>query len=202
MQQSLFSNNESQSLPLADAKVQYLPNWLDNESATSLLHLFQRDLDWSEGEIMIFGKTMKVPRLQAWYGDAGTDYQYSGVVMSALPWNDDLFQLKVKCEQQCNTKFNSVLANFYRHGQDSMGMHSDDEPELGSLPIIASLSLGEVRNFDFKHKVTRQKFRLPLAHGSLLIMSGETQKYWQHGIAKTKKQIEPRLNFTFRQIHP
>jgi alkylated DNA repair dioxygenase AlkB len=200
MQQCLFSKPDLQSLPLADAKVQYLANWLDNETADSLLYLFQRELDWSEGEIKMFGKKIKIPRLQAWYGDAGTNYEYSGVTMHPIPWHDELYTLKARCEHQCGSAFNSVLANLYRHGQDSMGMHSDDEAELGIEPIIASVSLGEVRNFDFKHQVNGDKFRLPLEHGSLLIMSGKTQKYWQHGIAKTKKQIEPRINFTFRQI--
>ncbi|MFT5712510.1 MAG: alkylated DNA repair dioxygenase AlkB [Glaciecola sp.] len=200
MQQCLFSKPNLQSLPLADAKVQYLANWLDNETADSLLYLFQRELDWSEGEIKIFGKKIKIPRLQAWYGDAGTNYAYSGVIMHPIPWHDELQTLKARCEHQCGSAFNSVLANLYRDGQDSMGMHSDDEPELGIEPIIASVSLGEVRNFDFKHKVNGDKFRLPLEHGSLLIMSGKTQQYWRHGIAKTKKQIEPRINFTFRQI--
>lgn len=185
---------------MADAKVQYLANWLDNETADSLLHLFQHELDWSEGEIKIFGKMMKIPRLQAWYGDEGANYEYSGVSLPPLTWHDELQTLKARCEEQCGSAFNSVLANLYRHGQDSMGMHSDDEPELGIEPIIASISLGQVRNFDLKHKVSGEKFRLPLEHGSLLIMSGETQKYWRHGIAKTKKQIEPRINFTFRQI--
>jgi len=200
MQQCLFSNHSSQSLPLADAKVQYLANWLGNETADSLLHLFQRELNWSEAEIKIFNKMMKIPRLQAWYGDSGTSYTYSGVTMTPLPWHDELHKLKAKCEHQCGSSFNSVLANLYRHGQDSMGMHSDNEAELGIEPIIASVSLGEVRNFDFKHKLTGEKFRLPLEHGSLLIMSGETQKHWQHGIAKTKKRLKPRINFTFRKI--
>jgi alkylated DNA repair dioxygenase AlkB len=200
MQQCLFSKPNLQSLPLADAKVQYLANWLDNETADALLYLFQRELEWSEGEIKIFGKKIKIPRLQAWYGDAGTNYAYSGVIMHPIPWHDELQTLKARCEHQCGSAFNSVLANLYRDGQDSMGMHSDDEPELGIEPIIASVSLGEVRNFDFKHKVNGDKFRLPLEHGSLLIMSGKTQQYWRHGIAKTKKQIEPRINFTFRQI--
>jgi alkylated DNA repair dioxygenase AlkB len=185
---------------LADAKVQYLANWLDNETADSLLHLFQHELNWSEAKIKIFGKMIKIPRLQAWYGDAGANYTYSGVTMTSLPWHDELHKLKTKCERQCGSSFNSVLANLYRHGQDSMGMHSDNEAELGSEPLIASVSLGEARNFDFKHKINGEKFRLPLEHGSLLIMSAETQKYWQHGIAKTKKQLKPRINFTFRKI--
>ena len=200
MQHCLFSNNESQSLPLADAKVQYLPNWLDNESANSLLDIFHRELDWREGHIHIFGKVVKIPRLQAWYGDTGTDYQYSGTSMTPLPWHVELSLLKVQCEQACGVSFNSVLANLYRYGQDSMGMHSDNEPELGRKPVIASVSLGQVRNLDFQHKRSGEKFRLPLEHGSLLIMSGDTQQYWQHGIAKTKKEIGARINLTFRQI--
>ncbi|WP_412970884.1 alpha-ketoglutarate-dependent dioxygenase AlkB family protein [Glaciecola sp. MF2-115] len=200
MQHGLFSDNESQSLPLADAKVQYLPNWLDNKTANTLFDLFLEELDWQEGTINIFGKTMKIPRLQAWYGDVGTDYTYSGVRMQPLPWQRELHSLKAQCEQQCETQFNSVLANLYRHGQDSMGMHSDDEPELGCEPVIASVSLGELRNFDFKHKVSGEKFRLPLEHGSLLIMRGETQKFWQHGIAKTKQDLQARMNFTFRRV--
>jgi alkylated DNA repair dioxygenase AlkB len=200
MQHSLFSNIQTQSLPLADAKVQYLPNWLDNESASRLLALFQRELEWQAGTIKIFGKVMTIPRLQAWYGDVGADYQYSGVTMKAQAWHSELLKLKLRCENECGTPFNSVLANLYRNGRDSMGMHSDDEKELGVQPVIASVSLGEARNFDFKNRVSGDKFRLPLEHGSLLIMGGDTQKYWQHGIAKSQKPLGPRINFTFRQI--
>ena len=200
MQRSLFSNGETQSLPLAGAKVQYLPNWLDNEAASLLLELFHRELAWRNGTIKIFGKLMPIPRLQAWYGDNGTDYQYSGVKMASLPWHPALYKLKLKCELECSSSFNSVLANLYRDGADSMGMHADNEPELGAQPTIASISLGGIRNFDFKHRVSGEKLRLPLEHGSLLIMSGDTQKHWQHGIAKTKKHVEPRINFTFRRI--
>ncbi|MFT5276669.1 MAG: alkylated DNA repair dioxygenase AlkB [Granulosicoccus sp.] len=200
MQQSLFSNGDLMSLPLADAKVQYLANWLDNKTATTLFDMFVNELDWSEGEIKLFGKMLKIPRLQAWYGDPDAHYQYSGTAMTPLPWNKDLLILKQKCERLSGTIFNSVLANLYRDGVDSMGMHSDDEPELGQQPTITSVSLGATRNFDFKNKVTGEKFRLPLEHGSILIMSGETQRYWQHGIAKTKKAIMPRINFTFRNV--
>lgn len=200
MQQSLFSNNELTSLPLADAKVHYLASWLDNESASRFYSLFLRELDWQEGEILLFGKMIKIPRLQAWYGDPGTSYQYSGITMEPLSWHPSLLKLKQKCEQLCGAKFNSVLANLYRNGQDSMGLHSDNEKELGHQPTIASISLGDRRNFDFKHRVSGAKCRIPLEHGSLLIMRGDTQKYWQHGISKTTKSVSPRINLTFRNI--
>ena len=103
MQQCLFSNPNEQILPLADAKVQYLANWLDNETADSLLHLFQHELDWSEGEIKIFGKMIKIPRLQAWYGDEGANYEYSGVSLPPLTWHDELQTLKARCEEQCGS---------------------------------------------------------------------------------------------------
>jgi alkylated DNA repair dioxygenase AlkB len=150
----------------------------------------------------MFGKSMKVPRLQAWYGDAGTAYTYSGLKMQPLLWEQKLEQLKIYCEQTCETRFNSVLANLYRDGQDSMGMHADDEVELGNEPVIASVSLGQTRQFDFKHRITKAKVRVPLHHGSLLIMRGKTQEHWYHGINKTKRVQQPRLNFTFRYVHP
>jgi alkylated DNA repair dioxygenase AlkB len=120
--------------------------------------------------------------------------------MCPLPWNPALLELKQKCENTSNSRFNSVLANLYRNGQDGMGRHADNEPELGQQPVIASLSFGEVRNLDFYHNQTKEKVRLPLVSGSLLIMSGDTQKYWQHSIAKTKKVLAARVNLTFRYV--
>jgi alkylated DNA repair dioxygenase AlkB len=200
MQKSLFSNNELQILPLEDAKVHYLENCLSTDESIDMFNELRHTLNWSEGFISLFGKTHKIPRLQAWYGDKDADYQYSGVTMKPINWTHQLIHLKGIAEQYSDTTFNSVLANLYRNGDDGMGMHSDNEPELGHQPIIASISLGEERNFDFKHKVTGEKYRLPLASGSLLIMSGDTQQYWQHGIAKTRKPVSERINLTFRTI--
>lgn len=208
MQKSLFDTSDESTaqsgyerLPMADAEVYYWPNWLKKEDADRLLPHFVEQLKWTQPDITLFGKTMKVPRQQAWYGDKGSEYSYSGMLMKPLMWEPQLFALKGFCEQSCNTRFNSVLANLYRHGQDSMGMHSDDEPELGQNPIIASVSLGEPRDFIFKHKQNDDKHKLALEHGSLLIMRGSTQKYWRHGINKTAKPVNKRLNFTFRYVH-
>jgi alkylated DNA repair dioxygenase AlkB len=112
-----------------------------------------------------------------------------------------LQELRERCEEACNTKFNAVLVNLYRNGQDSMGWHGDDEPELGKEPTIASLNFGEVRRFEFRHNISKQKVRIVLAPGSLLVMSGTTQQHWQHPIAKSPMAAGVRINLTFRLIN-
>lgn len=201
MQKALFES-KYEDLQMQDADVWLLQEWIKPVMADNLLSHFKAQLHWSQPEISLFGRRMKVPRLQAWYGDAGTGYSYSGIAMQPLSWEAKLLQLKQYCEQSCGVAFNSVLANLYRDGQDSMGMHSDNEAELGANPVIASVSLGISRNFDFKHIKTGEKRRIVLNHGSLLIMRGTTQKYWQHGLSKTKKVSSERINFTFRYVHP
>ena len=204
MQQSLFEaphDNTPIVLDMPDATLKYYPNFIAPKSATQLMAKFQQQIQWRQEQISIYGTTHNVPRLQAWYGDKDTQYQYSNLRMQPLPWLQDLLMLKQQCEDASGQQFNSVLANLYRNGEDSMGRHSDDEPELGPHPVIASLSFGEQRNVDFYHKTRKQKVRVPLAHGSLLIMSGNTQTHWQHGIAKTKKNVSARINLTYRHIH-
>ena len=204
MQQSLFESqydNTPIQLDMPDANLKYYPNFIQPAEAASIMHLLQQSLDWRQEQITLYGKTFDVPRLQAWYGDENAHYQYSNLSMQPLPWTPVLLELKQKCESVSNGCFNSVLANLYRHGQDGMGRHADNEPELGQQPVIASLSFGEVRNLDFYHNDTNDKVRLPLENGSLLIMSGDTQKYWQHSVAKTKKNLAARINLTFRYVH-
>lgn len=159
-----------------------------------------KNIDWIEGEIKIFGKTHKIPRLQAWYADSGINYRYSGKTLKRNHWNEDLVKIKSAIELICDCSFNSVLANLYRDGSDSMGLHADDEKELGSNPVIASLSLGEERDILFKNKYENISFKIPQPHGQLLVMHGSTQEYWKHEIKKTKKLKKPRINLTFRNI--
>jgi alkylated DNA repair dioxygenase AlkB len=185
---------------MPDADLKYYPNFIAASEAAILMQALHQSLDWRQEQITLYGKTFDVPRLQAWYGDKNARYQYSNLSLRPLPWNSVLLALKQKCENTSNSHFNSVLANLYRHGQDGMGRHADNEPELGQQPVIASLSFGEERNLDFYHNATKDKVRLPLHNGSLLVMSGNTQKYWQHGVAKTKKTLAPRINLTFRYI--
>ena len=203
MQQSLFESqydNTPIQLDMPDANLKYYANFIPPTQATSIMQSLQQSLSWRQEQITLYGKTHDVPRLQAWYGDENADYQYSNLSMRPLRWDPALLELKQKCEHACNNHFNSVLANLYRHGQDGIGRHADNEPELGRQPVIASLSFGEVRNFDFYHNQSKEKVRLPLENGSLLIMSGNTQTHWQHSVAKTKKELAARINLTFRYI--
>ncbi|MEZ6044693.1 MAG: alpha-ketoglutarate-dependent dioxygenase AlkB [Planctomycetaceae bacterium] len=137
------------------------------------------------------------PRLIASYGDAGISYRYSGVENIALPWTKVLLEIKAQIEGVAG-KYNYCLLNLYRHGSDSMGWHADDEPEMGN--IIASLSLGATRRFRLRHNTTRETMVFDLPHGSLLIMAGTTQQFWQHEVTKTKRVVGERINLTFREV--
>jgi alkylated DNA repair dioxygenase AlkB len=204
MQTSLFEPKPEQNafvqLPMQDANVRYFPNWLEQLKAHQYLNILSNTLRWRQDTIKLYGKEHFIPRLQAWYGDDDAFYKYSGLPLAPLEWTPALIELKQCCEGIAGQRFNSVLANWYRDGRDSMGMHSDDEPELGQRPTIASVSLGAERQLIFKHKQTKQRVPVPLANGSLLIMSDQTQDYWQHGINKTAKPIDARINLTFRRI--
>ena len=158
------------------------------------------DLNWEKGFIKIFGKTHQIPRLQSWYADNGIEYTYSGKKLKRHNWNETLIEIKGEIEKITSFKFNSVLANLYRDENDSMGLHSDNEKELGINPVIASLSLGESRDLYFKHKNIKKSLNIPQKNGQLIVMHGETQKYWKHEIKKTKKFKKPRINLTFRNI--
>ncbi|AWL10949.1 DNA oxidative demethylase ALKBH2 [Saliniradius amylolyticus] len=198
MQASLFG---PEPVELPDATLDYFPEAYDRAQADELLAQLMTQLHWRQDRICLYGKKVNIPRLQAWYGDSSANYRYSGLTMQPRPWLPVLEAIKLRCERLADCRFNSVLANLYRDGNDAMGWHSDDEPELGSRPVIASVSFGAERGFDLRHKKTGQKVRLPLAHGSVLIMRGDTQKCWQHGMARTKKITSPRVNLTFRWIH-
>ena len=178
------------------------PKFLSHVLADTYYAQLQAHIQWQQGSIYLFGKTHREPRLSAYYGDANAQYQYSGRRMVPLPWNNTLLTLKKHISMDEQYHFNSVLCNYYRAGQDSMGWHSDDEPELGKRPFIASISFGETRRFLLRQKTNHQdKVCIDLAHGDLLIMSGETQAHWQHHIPKSTRELKPRINLTFRNIH-
>ena len=157
---------------------------------------------WRQDFITMYGKTHPLPRKTAWYGEAGIIHSYSGITMVALEWTPLLLKLKTQLESKLNTKFNSVLINYYRDGNDHMSYHSDDEKELGINPVIASLSFGETRSFQLKHKynLSKKTVALNITDGSLVVMRDELQHFWVHKIAKTAKTIGPRVNLTFRNI--
>jgi alkylated DNA repair dioxygenase AlkB len=185
-----------------DVDLYLIKKFFNQAQSDQLFTRLLTDLHWQDEDIFIFGKWVKVPRLMCWNGDPDACYQYSGVNHKPLPWTTELQEIRTKVEQQCRCTFNSVLANLYRDGKDSMGCHADDEKELGINPVIASLSLGEARLFKMHHKKRKQTLNIQLAHGDLLVMAGTCQKYWVHSVPKTKNLKLPRINLTFRKIIP
>jgi alkylated DNA repair dioxygenase AlkB len=195
-------------IELENAEMIFIEHFLTPLEANFHYKELVEKLAWEQGEITMFGKKVLEPRLSAWYGDDGKSYSYSGKKKEPFDWIEPLISLKNKIETtpinagSVFTQFNSVLANFYRNGMDSMGYHSDDEKELGINPVIASLNLGETRRFLFRPKYKKEKpYELLLNNGSLLIMQGAMQHYWQHAVPKEPKKTKPRINLTFRWIH-
>lgn len=195
-------------LPLPDADVRYAASWLAKDEADGLLERLLDEISWEQHRFLMFGREVTAPRLSCWIGDAGTTYMYSRTRFEPRAWTPSLIPLRARLEQVCGARFNSMLANLYRGGGDSMGWHSDDEPELGAQPVIASLSLGATRRFRLRRRLPRgtrptpaDTLVLPLAHGSLLCMAGETQRLYQHDLPKSATIDAPRINLTFRYIH-
>ncbi|GGA25375.1 alpha-ketoglutarate-dependent dioxygenase AlkB family protein [Dyella nitratireducens] len=194
-----------QHLPLQDADVLYAPSWLSREEADELLARLLQEIPWERHRLNMFGREVDSPRLSCWIGDSGATYVYSRSRFEPKSWTASLLALRERVECSCQARFNSVLANLYRDGQDSMGWHSDDEPELGAQPVIASVSLGADRRFRFRRRVPRgtpaaHPVNITLAHGSLLCMAGDTQRRYQHDLPKSAGLLAPRINLTFRLI--
>ncbi|MET3928989.1 alkylated DNA repair dioxygenase AlkB [Lysobacter sp. OAE881] len=188
-------------IPLPDAQLQFDPHWLGPLEADALLGGLHRDVPWETHRIRIFGREVDSPRLSCWIGDPDARYRYSGTLFEPHPWPDALVPVRERLERTLGVAFNSVLANLYRDGTDAMGWHSDAEPELGPAPVIASISLGATRRFALKHRDDpARKLTLELPHGSLLVMSGATQRHHRHALPRTTRPIGPRINLTFRRI--
>lgn len=159
------------------------------------------NIRWKQDSVQLYGKSVPLPRLTSWYGDSGKSYTYSGISSQPNEWNKGLLYLKSQVEACAGVEFNSVLLNWYRDGGDHLSWHSDDEKELGTNPIIASANFGETRDFVLRGKDDHAaKIVLPLKHGTLLVMSGEIQRYWQHSVPKRKNVRGSRFNLTFRRI--
>jgi len=187
-----------QQVALADdGWLLYVPAFLTAGKADALFARLRETVPWEQS-----GRPGRpFPRLTAWYANAGLTYSYSGVTHHAVPWTPELLAMKARAEAAAGTTWNSLLLNLYRDGQDSIGFHADDEPELGTDPVIGSISLGSERRFVLKHPASGEKLEFNLPNGSLLVMGGATQHYWRHGVPKTRKPVGPRINLTFRYIH-
>lgn len=188
------------NLAPTDGELYLLARFIAADEAMALHRSLQRSLAWQPEWIVIAGKRIQVPRLICWYGDADAIYSYSGTRHDPLPWTPELLALKTRIEQGTGHVFNSVLGNYYRTGQDSMGWHADKERELGPNPAIASLSVGATRRFLLRHNRTRQTVSLELENGSLLVMQGSLQHYWRHCVPKDAAGTDSRINLTFRRI--
>jgi alkylated DNA repair dioxygenase AlkB len=183
----------------------YAPRFLAKPEADRMLERLWRELDWSQKEIRLFGRRLLQPRLVAWYGDPEAVYSYSGLRLEPLPWHPLLLQLRERIQLFSGHRFNSVLANAYRDGRDSMGWHSDDERELGRNPVIASLSLGATRRFLLRPRevepgVRRASLALAPGHGSLLLMQGDSQQRFQHALPRSRQAVGLRINLTYRLV--
>lgn len=191
----------SEKIVLPQAEILFWPYLFGKEKSQMWFELLLNHIQWRQEQIAMYGKQVKVPRLSAWYADAGQNYVYSGIRHHPTIWSKPLLALKKKVEEFAGVSFNSVLCNLYRDGNDGVSWHSDDEPELGRNPIIASLSFGETRRFELRKKDDHaQKFKLNLFSGSCLIMQGETQHAWHHQIPKSSISLQARINLTFRSI--
>ncbi len=197
-----------ENIILADAEIVFIPQLFTPSVSDQIFKDLRENIAWQQGEITIFGKRVLEPRLTAWYGDAGKTYTYSSKKQEPLAWTETLFFIKNEIKKQLKQSkytpsvFNSVLCNFYRNGNDSMGWHQDNERELGLNPLIASVNFGESRRFLFRRKDDKnEKHELLLTHGSLLIMAGAMQHHWQHAVPKEPKCLKPRINLTFRHIY-
>ena len=191
-----------QRLHIEDADISFAHQIDLGEPSDDLLCKLIEETPWCQEAVTIYGKKFMQPRLIAWYGDPAGTYSYSGIELAPLPWSSTLSRIRGVVEEFSGEKFNSVLLNYYRDHRDSMGFHSDDEKELGPLPVIASVSLGATRTFVLKHRTRPElkPIRIELASGDLLLMKGVTQKHWKHGINKQTKPCGPRVNLTFRRI--
>lgn len=189
-------------ISLQDGEILFMRNFFTSSEAKNYFELLQNNINWKQEEVKFYGKTFPVPRKTAWYGYEGFNYSYSGINCFPEIWTKELLEIKKEIEKFIpDEDFTSVLLNLYNNGNDKMGWHADDEKELGINPTIASVSLGETRRFDIKHKQNPElHYKFELTSGSLLVMRGALQHHWVHQIPAQKKIKDPRINLTFRTI--
>ena len=189
-----------EALELLDADVRVLQGFLDPQRADDAFARLMAEIEWRQDSIRMYGKTSPLPRLHQWFGD-GKAYTWSGIHMQSTPWCPALLEIKEEIERETGVRLNSALANLYRTGEDMVSWHADDERELGNEPVIASVSLGASRDFLLRHvEYPKERVKILLEHGSLLVMKGSTQRHWEHTLPRRKKVDKPRINLTFRHM--
>lgn len=207
MQSELFLDKEDSTIQqiheLGDATIMDFPFAFNKRESDKYLTDLLDEIPWQQDTLWIAGREIKVPRLQCWVGDRGSNYGYSGIRLEPKPWTDTVLTIKEHVESLTNEEFNSILLNYYRDGQDSVSWHADDEKELGRHPIIASVSFGAHRKFQLRPKAKddKRRFQIELRHGSILLMGDTLQNKWLHQLPKISDLKEPRVNLTFRKIY-
>ena len=203
-QSDLFSLGGDEAIvrDIPNGRLIYFPNAFAALEADGHEESLTRAVSWQQDEIKIAGKTIAIPRLQCLLGDGLIPYSYSGITIAPKPFPEAAKQILQRIERLSDHRFNVALANLYRDQNDSVDWHSDDEKSLGVNPVIASASFGAVRRFELRHRYDKSapRQKIELAHGSLLIMEGETQHYWHHRLPKLSRPCGPRINLTFRQL--
>jgi alkylated DNA repair dioxygenase AlkB len=199
---NLFADDPTLNLLPFDGIVNYYGPILTPGEARDYFEVLLDSVPWHNDEVIICGKRIVTARKIAWYGDFEYAYTYSGTTKTALAWTKELLALKNLVRGKTGHSFNSCLCNLYHDGSEGMGWHSDDEKALGKDTAIASLSLGAERRFVFRPKRKRRgdQISIQLEDGSLLVMKGATQTFWQHSLPKAAKIATPRINLTFRTI--
>jgi alkylated DNA repair dioxygenase AlkB len=194
-------NSEGKNILPENGEVYYFPEVFNQEQNTDYFRKLHSEIKWRHEPIKIFGKEVMQPRLTAWYGDIDKPYEYSGLTMDANQWTSLLLEIKAVADDYANAISTSALLNLYRDGDDGVGWHRDNEKVLGTVPVIASLTFGTKRKFQFRKYLNKKEIiNIDLEPGSILIMKGPTQKHWEHRIPKSKKVDGARINITFRTV--
>jgi alkylated DNA repair dioxygenase AlkB len=196
----LFNPSRISNLLPHGGEVTYYGPIMHASKAVEYYDLLLKKINWQNDQAMMFGKLIITKRKVAWYGSKEFSYTYSKITKTALPWTQELLELKEMAEQESGESYNSCLLNLYHTGEEGMAWHSDGEKDLKKNGAIASMSFGEDRKFAFKHKETKETVSQVLEKGSLLVMKGTTQENWLHRLPPTKKVKSPRINLTFRTI--
>lgn len=196
------SSGERRAIDLPDAELCFYPQAFSAAEADQHFESLRSATPWRHDQMLIHGKRIPLPRLQAWYADDDVALKYSGMRIAPLAMTDDINAIRDRVRDATGLTFNGVLVTLYRDGNDSVGWHSDDEAEFGVDPIIGSVSLGETRDFVLKH---RHRSELPpvkcaLTHGSLLVMGRGSQTHWAHQLPKRKRIARARINLTLRNV--
>ncbi|HET6557825.1 MAG TPA: alpha-ketoglutarate-dependent dioxygenase AlkB [Prolixibacteraceae bacterium] len=194
----LPAQDAAEPVVLQNGEYIHIPHFFNAEESDHFFRVLREKVDWKQESMNMYGRRLPFPRLIAWYGDDKKPFSFSGVTLDPVPWLPELLEMKKRLEPVARIEFNRVLLNLYRDGRDSVGWHTDAEPGLGKNPVIASVSFGATRKFQLRHMQTKEKVELELTHGSLLIMRGEMQHFWQHQVPKTAKTVGERINLTFR----